>query len=59
MWNITNKISEQTTEKETYVDIENRAVMRQGKTGEGDWLYGDGRELHLQRWHTVGATEQT
>ena len=31
MWNITSKISEQTTQKETYVDIENRAAMREGK----------------------------
>ena len=58
MWNITNKISEQTTEKETHVDIENRAVMREGKIGEGDWLYGDRRELHFQWWLTVGSTEQ-
>ena len=39
MWNITNKISEQTTQKETYVGIENRAVMREGKQVKGSTVW--------------------
>ena len=42
IWNITSKISEQTTQKETYVDIGNTAEIREGKIGEGGQLYGDG-----------------